>query len=107
MQNWGYNINKDNQIDFDKNDRSVMNRLSALEPTYNICISCGSCAGTCTAAEFTTLSLRKINVLVSRGEIKGLRAELSRCMLCGKCTLICPRGVNTRNVILNLLKLLS
>ena len=105
--NWGFTIQKDNQIDFDSNNRSVYEDILKAEPSFVTCISCGSCAGTCSAGNFTDFSLRKIHVLVSRGEIKNLKAELDKCMLCGKCTLVCPRGVNTRNVLLNLKRLLN
>jgi len=37
--------------------------------------------------------------LHKKGEIEPLREEVTRCMLCGKCLLVCPRGVNTRNVV--------
>ena len=40
-----------------------------------------------------------MNTLIRRGEIEPLREEVTRCMLCGKCLLVCPRGVNTRNVV--------
>ena len=29
---------------------------------------------------------------------------LDACMLCGKCTLVCPRGVNTRAMIMEMRK---
>lgn len=107
MPNWGYSINKDNQIDYDRNSRKYFDAVLKIEPSLARCISCGSCSGTCSAASFTTFSLRKINVLIARGEITGLLAELQKCMLCGKCTLVCPRGVNTRNVILSSRKVLE
>ena len=59
MQNWGYNINKDNQIDFDKNDRSVMNRLSALEPSFNFVFPVALALEHAAAADFTTLSFER------------------------------------------------
>jgi succinate dehydrogenase/fumarate reductase-like Fe-S protein len=40
-----------------------------------------------------------MNTFIRRGEIEPLREEVKRCMLCGKCLLVCPRGVNTRNVV--------
>jgi heterodisulfide reductase subunit C len=40
-----------------------------------------------------------MNTFNRRGEIEPLREEVTRCMLCGKCLLVCPRGVNTRNVV--------
>jgi heterodisulfide reductase subunit C len=99
--NWGFAIQKDNQIDFDLNDRSVYERVLKSEPSLAICIACGSCAGTCSVGKFNDFSLRKVAVLASRGEMKNLKTEVAKCMLCGKCTLVCPRGVNTRNVLLN------
>jgi heterodisulfide reductase subunit C len=107
MVNWGYSINKDNQIDFDKNTKEIVMKLIEQEPSYSTCIACGSCTGTCSAGNFTNFSLRKINTLVSRGELTGLSEEIKKCMLCGKCILVCPRGVNTRNVLLVLKELMN
>ena len=33
--------------------------------------------------------------------------ELSKCMLCGKCRLVCPRGINTREIVLTIKKHLA
>ena len=30
---------------------------------------------------------------------------LQACMLCGKCTMVCPRGINTRHLILSLCRI--
>jgi heterodisulfide reductase subunit C len=107
MAEWGYSINQNNQIDLDFNDSQHFQKLVEAEPSAKLCISCGSCAGTCSAGNFTQFSLRKIIALLSRGEILELSQELSKCMLCGKCTLVCPRGVNTRNLIINARRLMS
>lgn len=104
MENWGYTVNKDNQIDFDKNSKEISQKVLELEPSFGFCMACGTCSGTCSAANFTQLSLRRINVLISRGETDKLFKEISKCMLCGKCSLLCPRGVNTRNLILSIKK---
>ncbi len=104
---FGYSVNKDRQIDFDNNSHDIALRVAAAEPTLNLCISCGTCAATCTAAKFADFSLRKIILLVKRGEVGGLEMEASRCMLCGKCQLACPRGVSTRNLILQINKALQ
>lgn len=101
MPDWGYTLNKDNQINLDLYGISHINELFAIEPTIKSCIACGSCTGACSAGNFTQMNLRKIIALMSRGEIQTLSQELSKCMLCGKCTLVCPRGVNTRNIIIN------
>ena len=105
--NWGYGINKDRQIDLDIADLSVFKAVLKAEPTINHCISCGTCASTCSAANFTSFSLRRIILQVKRGETQGLAEEVSRCMLCGKCMLACPRNVNTRNLILQIQKSLE
>jgi heterodisulfide reductase subunit C len=107
MTNWGYQVQKDRQIDFDANSHEVYAEVGKWEPSIKQCISCGTCAAACSAAVFTDFSLRKIILLVRRGELLGLESELTKCMLCGKCQLACPRGVNTRNVILQIGKALQ
>ena len=107
MKNWGYSIHKDNQIDLDRNDTSVYEALKLAEPSIVCCISCGSCGATCSSGEYTSLSFRKIMIQVSRGETKDIYSNLSQCMLCGKCILVCPRDVNTRNAITKLLQILT
>jgi heterodisulfide reductase subunit C len=107
MINWGFQIQKDRQIDFDQNNRDIAAEVAELEPSINLCISCGTCSATCSAGQFTDFSLRRIILLVKRGELEGLETEISKCMLCGKCQLACPRSVNTRNVILQISKALQ
>jgi len=107
MINWGFTIQQDRQIDFDRNDLNVSMEVEKHEPSIKLCISCGTCAATCSAGAFTDFSLRRIILLVRRGEIEGLESEVSKCMLCGKCQLACPRGINTRNVILQISKALQ
>jgi len=46
-------------------------------------------------------------MLVKRGETKEVGDHLQKCMLCGKCLLVCPRGVDTRHMILSLLKYIN
>ena len=102
MLDFGYTINKDRQIDFDKTDRRIARYVQEHEPTFNICIGCGTCSATCSAGSFTEMSLRRLMISVKRGETVSIKTEIGQCMLCGKCSLACPRGVNTRNVILKI-----
>jgi heterodisulfide reductase subunit C len=99
MEKFGYAISKGRQIDYDLNDKSIAEYIHAKEPSFSVCIECGCCSATCTAANFTKFSLREFNILIKRGEYETVRQNIRKCMLCGKCTLVCPRGVNTRNVI--------
>jgi heterodisulfide reductase subunit C len=107
MPEFGFKLQKDRQIDFDANDRSIVKRIGALEPTFKLCISCGCCAATCTAGQFTAISLRKMITGLKRGEYAGIREEIEKCMFCGKCQMLCPRGVSTRGLILAIRKVMT
>lgn len=104
MLNFGYIISKQRVVDLDKNDSATANRIYKFEPSFNLCIGCGTCTATCSANQFTTFNLRNLMLLVKRGETAKAAEEAQKCMLCGKCTLACPRGVNTRNVLLSISK---
>jgi len=104
--NFGYAVTLDRQIDYDANDHSICNKVSIAEPSLNLCISCGTCAATCSAGLFTDFSLRHLILLLRRGETSALHNMVSKCMLCGKCQLVCPRNVSTRNLILQIRKAL-
>jgi heterodisulfide reductase subunit C len=99
---FGYTINPDRQLDYDKADLRLFHYVEKHEPTIMKCISCGTCAATCSAGLFTDFSLREMIIRVKRGDVKGMRSESGKCMLCGKCQLLCPRLVNTRNVVLEI-----
>jgi len=100
MGNFGFAILKERHIDYDANDKSVAEYIYDHEPSFRVCIECGCCSATCTTGSFTKFSLRELNILIKRGENEQVRDNIVKCMLCGKCTLVCPRGVNTRNVIM-------
>ncbi|MFA4851187.1 MAG: 4Fe-4S dicluster domain-containing protein [Bacteroidales bacterium] len=102
MKNFGYTINNDRQIDFDKADRRIADYVKNHEPSFNICIACGTCTATCSAGNFTEMNLRKLMIQIKRGDLIAIRTEIAKCMLCGKCFLACPRGVNTRNIIIKI-----
>jgi heterodisulfide reductase subunit C len=99
MDKFGFTLLKKRHIDYDANDKSIAEFICSREPSFRVCIECGCCAATCTTGNFTHFSLRELNILIKRGENAIVRDKIKECMLCGKCTLVCPRGVNTRNVI--------
>lgn len=99
MNKFGFTISKPRVIDYDNNDRSVADYILERENSFSMCIECGGCTATCTTGNFTSFSLREINILIKRGENKEPGEKIRHCMLCGKCLLVCPRGVNTRNVV--------
>ena len=69
-------------------------------PELQACIGCGTCTASCTAGNLTSFNFRKVHALVRRGEYQGAYEEMNKCMLCGKCRLVCPRGINTRALIM-------
>lgn len=102
MPNFGYTINSDRQIDYDSNDLRIMRYLIVNEPSFQVCFACGTCSATCSAGIFTEFSLRRLIGDIKRGEVRNVKKEAEKCMLCGKCQLACPRRVNTRNIILGI-----
>lgn len=96
---FGFTVNRSRLIDYDASDRLVREYITLREPSFSLCFACGGCTAACTAGQHAPLNLRKMNTYIRRGEIDPLRQEVTRCMLCGKCLLVCPRGVNTRNVV--------
>lgn len=107
MNFWGFSIAEARVIDYDKNDKTIADALAEEVPSSKLCIGCGGCSATCTAGNLTEFNIRKLQMLVKRGETGTLARDLQKCMLCGKCLLVCPRGVDTRRMILALLKQLN
>lgn len=113
MSDFGFKISTPRSIDLDSTDQNRYRKLLDTVPSYHYCIGCGGCSATCTAAQFTDFNIRKAHTMFSRGQYDQLAhnassdTNLDKCMLCGKCTLICPRGVNTRGIILQMRQLLA
>ena len=99
---FGYGINQSSKIDLDLASRDIATRMLRYEPSFAICIGCGTCMATCSAGIFTPFNLRQLQIMVKRGQTDNIHAETGKCMLCGKCQMLCPRGVNTRNIVLAL-----
>lgn len=112
MNRFGFQISTARSIDLDRADAKFRQRLLEAVPSYRYCIGCGGCTATCSAGAFTDFNIRKTHFLFSRGEVDKLSptpmpdVDLNKCMLCGKCTLVCPRGVNTRGLIMQMRQLL-
>lgn len=100
MNFWGFSISETRTINYDQNDKSLATALSNEVPSSRLCIGCGGCTATCTAGHLTEFNIRRLQMLVKRGENAEARNHLQKCMLCGKCLLVCPRGVDTRKMIL-------
>ncbi|MGC9352451.1 MAG: 4Fe-4S dicluster domain-containing protein [Mariniphaga sp.] len=88
------------QLNFEQFDTRVLNYVLEHEPSFLTCLSCGGCTATCSAGSLVHFNVRRIGLSLRRGEINVLSDEIQKCMFCGKCTLVCPRDINIRNVIL-------
>ena len=104
MNKFGYRIAQTRAIDMDAADLTKADSVLQAVPSLQACIGCGGCTSTCSAGEFTDFNIRRIHTAFVRGQYEGLREQLDRCMLCGKCLLVCPRGVHTRTAIIEMRK---
>lgn len=75
----------------------VVADVQQREPSLVRCISCGSCAASCTTAG--KASVCKAILYLRRGMMSDARSAVDGCLFCGKCRFVCPMGVNTRGVI--------
>ena len=105
MMDFGFSLAPSSAINLDTVDLSRYRKLLELEPDARICMGCGSCSATCTGAPFSGMSVRKVILGLQRGQDREVDRMLSACMLCGKCTMVCPRGINTRHLILSLCRI--
>ena len=97
---FGYGISAPRGVDMDRNDMAVSRDVSRQVPSLATCLGCGGCSATCTAGALTEFSLRRAHTLLRRGETSGVHTMMNKCMLCGKCRMVCPREINTRAVVM-------
>ena len=102
---FGFNLSPSSAVELDRVDTSLFRELCRIEPGARTCIGCGSCSATCTASEHSGMSVRKLLLSFQRGKMRDVEKMLTCCMLCGKCTMVCPRGINTRRIILTVCRL--
>ena len=57
---FGFGLSPSSAIELDTLDTSLFRKLCRIEPGARTCIACGSCSATCTAAEHSGMSVRKL-----------------------------------------------
>lgn len=102
MPQFGFSISQPRAVNLDTNDLLPAEKILHEIPELQTCIACGCCTATCTAGNLTSFNFRKVHTLVRRGEYRQAYEQLDKCMLCGKCRLVCPRGINTRAVVMKI-----
>ncbi len=50
------------------------------------------------------MSFRLVSLNLRRGNTDDVKKMISKCLLCGKCTMVCPRDINIRHLIVLLKK---
>jgi heterodisulfide reductase subunit C len=100
MNRFGYSIINTRTIDYNQFDRRLLIDVVTGEPSFMTCMSCGGCTATCSAGNLIDFNIRRIGLLLRQGDTEALAKEIDKCMLCGKCILVCPRDINIRNVIM-------
>ncbi|MBO7562664.1 MAG: 4Fe-4S dicluster domain-containing protein [Bacteroidales bacterium] len=105
MIDFGFTVSPSSRINLDKCDKKSFSALAALEPDVLKCMACGSCSASCTAAHFEPTSVRRAILSLQNGQVEQALDLLKSCMLCGKCTMVCPRGINTRHLIISIQKI--
>ena len=105
MNGFGFKLSPSSAIDLEMVDKRLFDELCRIEPDALRCMACGSCSATCTASQYSGMSIRKMLLCLQRGKENESVRMMSACMLCGKCTMVCPRGINTRRLILTVSKI--
>lgn len=105
IKHFGYGLAPSSIIDLDKMNPAKFIELTAIEPDVLKCMGCGSCTASCTAGKFTSTSVRSAILALRNGQEKEALILLRGCMLCGKCTMVCPRAINTRHLIISICKI--
>ncbi|MCR4965412.1 MAG: 4Fe-4S dicluster domain-containing protein [Bacteroidales bacterium] len=107
MADFGFSIKKTRSIHLSEANLLKFRQTVEAVPSYKNCIGCGGCTATCSARQYTDFNIRKVHFSIRRGLYDDAATELQKCMLCGKCTLVCPRGVNLRSLIINIRQIIS
>ena len=107
MNFWGFSISEARVIDYDKNDKSLVTAMTTEVPSSKLCIGCGGCSATCTAGNLTEFNIRKLQMLVKRGETKEVGEHLQKCMLFVNLPAFRRASIDSRRMILSMLKYIN
>lgn len=107
MPDFGFSIKKTRSESIDASSRLKYEELARKVPSFRRCFQCGCCSATCSARQFSDFNIRRVHTMFRRGDVDGLSGQLRKCMLCGKCTLVCPRGVNIRQLVISMRTILD
>ncbi|MDK2910371.1 MAG: hypothetical protein PWR20_1938 [Bacteroidales bacterium] len=98
-ETFGFKIPTGRQIDLSTADIHLFNWIHSRVKESFQCIGCGSCTAVCIQTNESIVSIRKILLLSARGFHPEAKRMAEECNLCGRCIMICPRGIYTRNIM--------
>lgn len=104
MNPWGFSIPAKREVDNDTARTLAWQHILQSEPSLGNCIACGQCAATCTRQGKRFAGMRLLILCLARGENQQAAELAMECQLCGKCSLVCPRGVHLRKLSLEVKK---
>lgn len=100
VRDFGFYASEQRAVDLDQAMPVELETIFQKEPSLRNCIACGNCAAVCSAGSFTGMQFYRLNNLASRGLLIEMAKKAEVCMLCGKCQMACPRGVNIRHALM-------
>ena len=77
MKDFGFSIKNSRSENFDAEANESYSQLVKKVPSFKLCIQCGCCSATCSAAQFTDFNIRKAHTQFRRGDMNSLR-EIGR-----------------------------
>lgn len=103
MKQFGYSLMKRTSVNIYQTDKQQWQQLVEQHPEFKGCISCGACAAACPMnAAGKKITVRKTIIELNRGI--DVSANPADCQMCNRCTLVCPKGLNSRKVFFELLR---
>lgn len=96
---FGFKLLRERQIDLTKADTRLYKWIVGRVPESSLCIGCGTCGSACIRADEMPVSVRRVLLMASRGLVDEAMALADHCRICGRCLMICPRNIPTRNVM--------
>ena len=76
MNKFGFTTQESRSIDYNKFDERLIGYVHQHEPSFFICMSCGACTATCSAGNLIDFNIRRISLLIRRGEIFNYQMKL-------------------------------
>lgn len=105
MQNnkFGFAPMKKNSVNIYSSDKKKWTSITAISPEFKACLSCGACTAACPINhKGTKLSIRHTIIELNRGI--DITSEIQECQMCNRCSLVCPKGLNTRRIFFELIR---